>query len=96
MDPQTLAVGRDLALVLLVVEAFVLALPLLIVPFLILRYLPRIREPIRPNLAIVRQKTEQAERLTKAVMDTAVLPLLWTSALAAGLRRSLEYMARRR
>jgi len=33
MTPETLALARDLALVLLIVEAVILALPLLIIPF---------------------------------------------------------------
>jgi hypothetical protein len=96
MDPQTLATARDLALVLLIVEAFILALPLVIIPFYILRYLPRVKAPIRPNLRIVRQKTEQVERVTKAAMGTMVLPFLWTAATTAALKRGLLYIVRRR
>jgi hypothetical protein len=96
MDPQILATGRDLALILLIVEAVILALPLLIIPFYILRYFPRLRAPIRPNLRLVRQKTEQVERVTKTVTGAAIWPFLWTAATAAALRRGLEYAIRRR
>lgn len=96
MDPQTLATARDLALILLIVEAFVLALPLVIIPFYILRYLPRVRAPIRPNLRIARQRTEQVETVTKAVMGTIALPFLWSAAVCAALKRGLLYMVRRR
>jgi hypothetical protein len=54
MDPQSLAIARDLALILLILEAAVLALPLLIIPFYIIRYLPRVKAPIRPNLRKIR------------------------------------------
>lgn len=96
MDPQSLAIARDLALILLIVEAAILALPLLIIPFYIIRYLPRVKAPIRPNLRKVRQRTVQAERVTKVVMGMAVQPFLWTAAATAALRRGLQYLARRR
>lgn len=96
MDPQSLAIARDLALILLIVEAAVLALPLLIIPFYIVRYLPRVKAPIRPNLRKIRQRTVQAERVTKVVMGMAVQPFLWTAAATAALRRGLQYIARRR
>lgn len=96
MDPQSLAVARDLALILLIVETAVLALPLLIIPFLALRYLRRVKAPIRPNLRKVRQATRRMEQTTKIVMGIAVQPLLWATAAAAGLGRGLEYLARRR
>lgn len=96
MDPQTLATARDLALVLLIVEAFILALPLVIIPFYILRYLPRVKGPIRPNLRIVRQRTEQLERVTKAIMGAMVLPFLWTAATGAALKRGVLIILGRR
>jgi len=96
MDPQTLATIRNLALILLIAEAFVLALPLVIIPFYILRYMPRVKDPIRPNLRIVRQRTEQVERVTKAVMGTVALPFLWAAATSAALKRGLLYLVRRR
>lgn len=96
MDPQSLAIARDLALILLIVEAAILALPLLIIPFYIIRYLPRVKAPIRPNLRKARQRTVQAERVTKVVMGMAVQPFLWTAAATAALRRGLQYIARRR
>jgi len=96
MDPGTLAVGRDLALILLILEAVMLALPLLIIPFFILRHLPRVKAPIRPILRRVRQSMERVERMTKVVMGIVVQPFLWTAATTAALRRGLEYMVRRR
>jgi len=96
MEPETLALGRNLALILLIVEAAILALPLLIIPFYILRYLPRVKAPIRSNLRRVRLGAGQAERVTKIVMAVAVQPFLWTPATAAALRRGVEYVVRRR
>ena len=96
VNPETLAIGRDLAVILLIVEAAILALPLLIIPFLILRYLPRVKAPIKPNLRKVRQRTVQVERVTKVVMGMAVQPFLWTAAMTAALRRGLEHILGRR
>lgn len=96
MDPEALAVGRDLALILLIIEAAILAVPLLIIPYLILRYLPRVRAPMAPNLRRIWQTTSQVEQATKAIMGTVVQPFIWTAATGAALRRALEHLARRR
>jgi hypothetical protein len=96
MTPETLAFARDLALILLVIEAMVLLLPLLIVPFYIIRYLPRYSEPVRPSLRRIRRRMQQVERMTKATLALAVQPFLWVAAAAAGLRGGLKYLARRR
>ena len=96
MTPETLAFARDLALILLAVEAMVLLSPLLIVPFYIVRYLPRYTAPIRPNLRKIRRRTQQVEQKTKVILAIAVQPFLWAAATAAGLRRGLGYLARRR
>jgi len=96
MTPETLAVARNLALILLVVEAIVLLSPLLIVPVYIIRYLRRYGAPIRPNLRRVRRRTQRVEQVTKVVVAVAVQPFLWAAATVAGLRRGLKYLARRR
>lgn len=96
MEPAAVATARDLALILLVIEAAILALPFLIVPFLVLRYLPRISAPLRPALREVRHRTARAERVTKSVMTVATQPLIWIIAAIAGLRGVLGYVARRR
>ncbi|TKJ29633.1 MAG: hypothetical protein CEE40_07790 [Chloroflexi bacterium B3_Chlor] len=96
MTPETLALARDLALVLLIVEAIILGLPLLIIPFYAIRYLRRLKAPIRPNLRKVRRRTAQVEKVTKAAMAIAVQPFLWARATGAGVRRACGYLARRR
>ena len=96
MEPATLATARDLALILLVVEAALLALPLFVICFFILRYLPRIKAPVRPTLRNVRDQTMQVERATKMIAGMAAQPLVWSLAAIAGLRRALSYVAKRR
>ncbi len=96
MTPETLAFARDLALILLAVEAMVLLSPLLIIPIYIIRYLPRYTAPIRPNLRRIRRRTQQVEQMTKVILALAVQPFLWAAGTAAGLRRGLRYLARRR
>ncbi len=96
METETLAFGRDLALILLALEAALLALPLLVIPFYILRYLPRVTHPLRPNLRRVKRKSMQVERVTKFAMGMVVQPFVWTAAAATALRRGLGYAIRRR
>ncbi len=96
MTPETLAVARDLGLVLLAVEAMVLISPLLIVPVYIIRYLRRYSAPIRPQLRRVRHRTQQVEHMTTVTAAVSVQPFLWTAAITAGLRTGLKYLARRR
>ncbi|NIN70069.1 MAG: hypothetical protein GTO63_36385 [Anaerolineae bacterium] len=96
MTPETLALARDLALILLAVEAMVLLSPLVIIPLYIVRYLPRYTGPIRPNLRRIRRRTQQVEQRTRVILALAVQPFLWAAATAAGLRRGLGYLARRR
>lgn len=96
MTPETLALARDLALVLLIVEAVILGLPLLIIPFYAIKYLRRLKAPIRRSLRKVGRRTAQVEMATKAAMAIAVQPFLWAGAAGAGVRRACSYLARRR
>jgi len=96
MNVEALALGKDLALILLVVEAVILAIPLLVILFYVIKYLPQVRAPIRPNLLKVRRTMKQVEEVTKLVLGMVVQPLLWMAASAAGLKRALGYLATRR
>jgi len=96
MSPEALAIGRDLALILLIIEAMVLAVPLLVVPFYAVRYLPRVKAPTREKLRLIRQGTEQVEKATKLVSSMAVQPFLLSGAAAEGLKSGLGYLVKRR
>ncbi len=96
MSVDGLTVARDLSLILLVVEAVVVAVPLVVVPFYAIRYMRRLKTPIKPRLRQVRGGVEQAERLSKLVSAVAVQPVFWTWAATVGLRRGLSYLAKRR
>jgi hypothetical protein len=96
MPLEAVVVGRDLALVLLVAEAFVLALPLAIVPFFAVRYLRRVKPPVRSTLRHIRQATGEVEKATKLVSSMAVQPFLWAAAATEGLKGLLRYLAKRR
>ena len=96
MSPEALAIGRDLALILLIIEAMVLAVPLLVVPFYAVRYLPRAKAPTREKLRLIRQGTEQVEKATKLVSSMAVQPFLLSGAAAEGLKSGLGYLVKRR
>ena len=96
MSPETVATGRDLALILLAIEAMVLVVPLLVGLFYAARYLPRVSPPTREKLRQVRQVTQQVEETTKLVSSMAVQPFLLSGAAAEGLKRGLAYLVRRR
>jgi hypothetical protein len=96
MSPEALVLGRNLALILLAIEAIVIFIPLLIVPLYAVRYLPRLRAPIRPRLLQIRVRVQQVEKTTKLVSSAVVQPFLWVVAVMDGLKRGLAYLLRRR
>jgi hypothetical protein len=96
MSPEAVAIGRNLALILLAIEAMVLAAPILVVSFYAVRYLPRVGAPAREKLRQIRQGTEQVEKATKLVSSIAVQPFLWSGAAAEGLKSGLGYLVKRR
>jgi hypothetical protein len=96
MSAEGLTLARDLSLILLVVEAAVLAVPLVVLPFYAVRYMRRLKAPVKPKLRQVRGGVEQAERLSKLVSAVAVQPVFWTWAATEGLKRGLSYLAKRR
>jgi len=96
MPPGAIALGRDLALTLLTLEAMVLALPLLFVAFYAVKYTRRAGAPIRPILRQVRWRTRQVEDTTKLVLSMVAQPFLWVRAAGDGITRGLSYLVRRR
>jgi hypothetical protein len=94
MSPETLALGRNLALIVLALEAILLALPLLIVPFYAIRYIRRARAPIRPVLRRVRWRARQVEDATKLASSMAAQPFLWARSAGDGITRGLGYLMR--
>jgi hypothetical protein len=96
MPLEAVVIGRDLALVLLMAEAIVLAVPLVIVPFFAIKYLRRFKPPVRSVLRQIRQTTGQVEKATKIVSSMAVQPFLWAAAATEGLKGALRYLAKRR
>ena len=96
MPLEAVALGRNLALILLTIEAAVLVVPLVVIPFYAIRYLRYFKAPIRPKLRQVRAGVEQAEKLTKLASSMTVQPFLWAAGGAEGLKRGLGYLAKRR
>jgi len=96
MPIEAVVIGRDLALILLIAEAFVFALPFVIIPFYAIRYLRRFKPPVRSTLRQIRQTTKEAEKATKLVSSMAVQPFLWVAAATEGLKGGLRYLAKRR
>jgi hypothetical protein len=96
MPLEAVALGRNLALILLIIEVVVLAVPLVVIPFYAIRYLRRAKAPIRPKLRQIRAGAERAEKTTKLVSSMTVQPFLWAAGAAEGLKNGLGYLARRR
>jgi hypothetical protein len=96
MSVEGLTLARDLALILLVVEAVVLAIPLVVIPFYAIRYIRRLKAPIRPWLRQVRNGAEQAERVSRLASAVAVQPVFWTWAASEGLKKGLRHLVKRR
>jgi hypothetical protein len=96
MSLEAVALGRNLALILLVVESALISLPLLFVAFYLIKYLRRLKAFIRPRLRRVRRRTRQVEHVTKLSSSMAVTPFLWASASVEGFKRGIARVARRR
>jgi hypothetical protein len=96
MTPEAIALGRNLALILLIAEAVVLAVPLVVVPLYAIRYLRRFKAPIRPALRQVRGRVLEVERGTRLAASVAVQPFLWSIAVVDGLKRVLAQVLKRR
>jgi hypothetical protein len=96
MPLETVAALRDVALVILVAETVILALPLLVFPFFAIRYLRRFKPPIRSSLRRVRQKAAQAERVTKLAASLTLEPFLLAVAATEGLKGALRHLGKGR
>jgi hypothetical protein len=96
MSADSLALARNLSLILLVLEAVVIAVPLVVAPFYAVKYMRRLKAPIKPWLRQVRGGVEQAERVSKLASAVAVQPVFWAWAATVGLKRGLSYLAKRR
>ena len=84
---------RDVSLVLLALEAFVLALIPLAIAYGINRGLWKLRPAVRPAFCQVRARAEQVQQATGRASEGILLPIITVHALAARVVRTLSAMA---
>jgi len=83
---------RDISVVLLALEAFVLALVPLVVLYLANRGLRRLRSAVRPAFPWIRVRVRQVESVTTHLGELVVAPIIAVYASAAGVRRTVLAM----
>ncbi len=82
MDPAMVALWRDVALIFLVVQGFILTLPALFLMVYALRGLRRAKGSLLPALTSIQERTERVERGTHTFSSFLVSPIIRT--LSAG------------
>ena len=83
---MTIPFWRDVSVVLLAVEAFVLILIPLVALYFANKGLRRLRSFLRPIFPRTRARVQQVERVTAQAGELIVAPIIATYALAARLR----------
>jgi len=90
-----LARWRDVALILLALEALLLGLLLAAATYLGLRGVLRLQERARPVLSKGRIYARQIREITRRIMSVVTAPFVWLQSTIAGLRRTLATLGRR-
>lgn len=76
---------RNVALLLLAVEAFIIGLPIALTFSLALKGMGQFERRIKLFLPMASKRVRRAERITRSVAEAIVAPLIWTSSVAAGV-----------
>jgi hypothetical protein len=92
MNAIRLAPWRDAALILLAVQAMVLALPLAAGLYWGLRGVRRLREWLRPKLFETRLHVWRIQHGAERVIQAVAATFVWVQSAAAGLRRALQML----
>jgi len=87
---------RDLALVLLVLEAFVIDLGAAVVLYFVLTRLRRAQVWIGPRLRLAARYARRSRVVFRRAMTATAAPFVGLQATAAGLRRVLAALGERR
>jgi len=80
-----LIIWRNVALLLLAVEAFLIGLPIALAFSLALRGMGQFERRIRLILPTAYERVRRAERITRSVAQAIVAPFIWASSVAAGV-----------
>jgi hypothetical protein len=92
---MTLAGWRDIALLILIAEAFVLGLIPLALYYLAVKGLSRLRPNLLRWLRVLQHYTAQGATLVANIMRGLLTPFLFLSGLRAGTQRGIAEMRRR-
>jgi len=95
MDPATVALWRDVALIFLVVQGFILALPALFLMVYALRGLRRAKGSLLPALTSAQKRTERVEEGARTFSSFLVSPIIRTISAGAFVLEVLKAFLRR-
>ncbi len=95
MDPATIALWRDVALIFLMVQGFILILPALFLTVYALRGLRRARASLLPALISAQEKTGRVERGVRTFSSFLVSPIIRTISAGAFVLEVLRVFLRR-
>jgi hypothetical protein len=90
---MTLAAIRDIAIIVLAVESFVIGLALIILLLQVRSLIRLLQDEIRPMLQSARQTVGRVKGTTTLVSDTIIGPAVRIGQFSAGLRRALTVLA---
>ena len=96
MDPVTVAWWRNLAGLVLMFEAFVVALPILVVLFFALRGMRVLRARLAVIFPLIRGRTVQVEETTRLVSRALVTPPIRVRSAARGAASGARALITRR
>lgn len=92
---MTLAQGRDIALIILAIEAFVIGLISLAIVYLIVRIVGRLIPKVRSGLQVAYEWALQGEAFVSMLMHWLLAPILFLSGLRAGVEQGVAALRRR-
>ncbi len=95
MDPKTVALWRDVALIFLVAEGFILILPALFLLVYAFRGLRRARAALLPALTSAQERTERVEKGARTFSSFLVSPIIRTLSAGAFVLEVLKGFLRR-
>jgi len=95
MEPATVALWRDVALIVLVAEGFILILPALFLTVYALRGLRRVKGRLLPALISAQKRTGQVEKGARTFSSFLVNPIIRTISAGAFVLGVLKALLRR-
>ncbi len=95
MDPAVVALWRDAALIYLMIQGFILILPMLFLLVYVVRGLGRAKGNLLPALTSAQKRTAQVERGIRTFSSLLVSPIIRTISAGAFVLEVLKAFLRR-